>query len=88
MKIRKPMRLEEDLIVLVEKHGQGQTFTSKMEYILDDYFNTIPKKKAEFEKYDDMIVNARKEYQRLQDKINDVKDKFDDFVSKLRWSIR
>lgn len=86
MKVRKPMRLEESLINKVEKHVKGDIFTSKMEFILNDYFNTIDERKKELKEIEKKIDEKDKEYQRLVIKINKAKRKFEDCIRDILYS--
>lgn len=86
MKIRKPMRLEESLIMKVEQQGKGDTFTSKMEYILDDYFNSLDRKQVELRVVEEKIKVKEKEYKDFLKKVNTAKRKFDDVVRGILYS--
>lgn len=85
-KVRKPMRIDEELIVLVEEKGKGTTFTAKMEYILNDYFHTLDKKKKELELVEKQISEKRKEYNKFSDKVNKAKGKFDKVLREILWN--
>ncbi len=82
-KIRKPMRLDEDLVALVEKHGKGNNFTAKMEYILDDYFNTIPEKELRIKELDRRIDEKIKEFNKWTDKVNRFYKKFRNLINEI-----
>lgn len=85
-KVRKPMRIDEELINLVEEKGKGTTFTAKMEFILYDYFHTLDDRKKELELVEKQIVEKRKEYNKFTDKVNTAKEKFDKVLREILWN--
>lgn len=85
MKVRKPMRLDENLIKQVEKYGKGDTFTSKMEYILDDYFNTMSKRKSDLKLVQKQIKLAEKDWKGLQLRMSKAKQKFEKCLEGILW---
>lgn len=86
-KIRKPMRLDEDLINWIEEHGQGSTFTAKMEFILRDYIYTEKKRQQKLNQLDLKIKNRETEYNRITQEIRQVTRELDSFMRKVSFGI-
>lgn len=86
MKISKSMRIEESLIEKIVNCRTNSDFTKNLEYVLDDYFNTIKSREKEVKSLDTKLENTRKEYKKLENEINVKKNEFDSFMNALKFS--
>lgn len=90
MKVYKSVRLDEELVNLIDAHEVGTDFTKKLTAILHSYFFDAEDRLSKIAEYDQMILKKEQDYQRKCENIRELVGDCQVFSKKVQsriWSL-